>query len=164
MDMHTYSHVLVLGLNFGRYTAMFGCTSFVYGGGADYSDTSKCNTDGVNAMVSLAVLVASPPPRSLLTHNHPMRVWCVAAAFQGLIFPTFYFIAFQVIASMMLINMFIGAILMSVDEAKEDLTNAESLTVRFLRVSNLRKFDCVSPLGSLVFAPHPRPTSRVNSH
>lgn len=100
----------------------------------------------------------------LLTHNHPMRVLCVAASFQGLIFPTFYFIAFQVIASMMLINMFIGAILMSVDEAKEDLTNAESLTVRFLRVSNLRKFDCVPPLGSLVFAPHPRPTSRVNSH
>ena len=29
---------------------------------------------------------------------------------QGLIFPTFYFIVFQVLASMMLINMFIGAI------------------------------------------------------
>ena len=61
---------------------------------------------------------------------------CLGAR-QGLIFPTFYFIVFQVIASMMLINMFIGAILMSVEEAKDDISNTESLMIKLVKARHL---------------------------
>ena len=40
---------------------------------------------------------------------------------------------------MMLINMFIGAILMSVEEAKDDLTNTEMLVVKFVKARRLPK-------------------------
>lgn len=112
------------------YTAFYGCKSHLYGGGADYGGHVDLCKQGSDAMVREG--------RVMVVSSSGGANYCTNVC-QGLIFPTFYFIVFQVLASMMLINMFIGAILMSVEEAKDDLTNTEMLVVKFVKARRLPK-------------------------
>lgn len=55
---------------------------------------------------------------------------CINPSPLGMLFPVFYFVAFQVLAGMMLINMFIGAIMMSMQEAQDDLNASATLYIK----------------------------------
>lgn len=59
----------------------------------------------------------------------------------GLLMPTLYYVSFQILAGLMLLNLFVGAIMMAVQEAKEEVASGEVLTVYCVRAEDLRAAD-----------------------
>jgi len=60
---------------------------------------------------------------------------------QGLLLPTLYFVSFQILAGLMLLNLFVGAIMMAVQEAKDEVASGNVLTVFCVRAEDLRAAD-----------------------
>lgn len=66
---------------------------------------------------------------------------CVAPQALGILFPAIFFISFEVLAAMILINLFIGVVMLSMEDAKQALSSGEVLYVKLVRGIDLMPAD-----------------------
>lgn len=111
------------------YTGIFGCNA------AEASDPAYA---GQKSILCVSYLLA------LYRVACPSHVYCVlwfpsctnAESF-GFVMPTLYFVSFQLLAGLMLLNLFVGAILMAVQDAKDEVDQGDVLTVQVLKAEDL---------------------------